>query len=80
MYHNVVLSRLLQYSDLNQLKEGMDGLRNGIAQKLQDGAKKLQDGARVIQDQARVIGDNIALEKFNLLQREENGGKKVPET
>lgn len=84
-------SDIRKYSDLNQLKQGMDGLRNGIAQRIQDGAKivqdgatvlrdsatqRIQDGAKIVTDGASVIRDNIAIEKFNLLNAEGENGKK----
>ncbi|XP_063678293.1 uncharacterized protein LOC134814174 [Bolinopsis microptera] len=75
-----------QITDLNQLKQGMDGLTSGIAQSIQDGAKivqdgatnlrdsaaqRIQDGAKIVTDSASMIKNNIDLDKLNLLKGEE---------
>jgi len=75
-----------QITDLNQLKQGMDGLTSGIAQSIQDGAKRvqdgatnlrdsaaqrIQDGAKIVTDSASMIKNNIDLDKLNLLKADE---------
>ena len=46
-----------QITDLNQLKQGMDGLTSGIAQSIQDGAKRVQDGATNLRDRYNTYTD-----------------------
>jgi len=64
------------YSDLNQLKQGMDGLRSGIGQAIQDGAKIVQDSATNLRDSAtQRIQDGAKIVTDNLLNAEKGGVK-----
>lgn len=52
-----------EYGDLNQLKQGMDGLRDGIIVGIRDGAKIVKDSASVLsdtlQDSANVLSATV---------------------
>ncbi|KAL5252487.1 hypothetical protein ACHWQZ_G015308 [Mnemiopsis leidyi] len=76
-------SDIRKYSDLNQLKQGMDGLTSGLAQRIQDGAKIVQDGASVlrdsatqrIQDGAKIVTDSASVIRDSVLSKEQEAQK-----